>query len=74
MSTKTTPKIPPQLLILDAVGVILAGLGLAERLAGTNLVPTALRFENYDIVMIVVGILLMVPLVRHIVNAARAGR
>jgi hypothetical protein len=74
MRTKTTLTIPPRLLMLDVVGVILAGLGLAERFAGTDLVPAELRFADYDIVMIVVGVLMMVPLGRYVLKAARGGR
>jgi len=43
------------------VGVILLGLGLSEWFAGTNLVPASLQFENYYIVMVLFGGLLMLP-------------
>lgn len=64
-------KLPLHLLALDAVGVVLAGLGLAEWFAGTNLVPPAFQFENYSIVMVVVGGLLTMPAIVHIVKSAR---
>ena len=63
-------KIPVQLLVLDALGALLLGLGLAEWFAGTGLVPEALRFENYDIAMVVCGALLMLPLIAFVVRSA----
>lgn len=57
--------------IFDVVGAILAGLGLAEHFAGTDFVPKALQFENYDIAMIVVGFLMMTPLVVSRIQHAR---
>lgn len=66
-------KLPVRLAILDAIGAALLGIGLAERFAGTNLVPESFRFENYDIVMIAAGIVLMVPMVLHFLKLARNG-
>ena len=63
-------KIPVQLLVLDALGALLLGLGLAEWFAGTELVPQALRFDNYYIAMVVCGALLMLPLIAFVLRAA----
>lgn len=63
-------KLPLHLLALDAVGVVLVGLGLAELFAATGLVPPAFQFENYSIVMVVVGGLLMMPAIVHIIKSA----
>lgn len=65
-------KLPPQLIALDALGTVLVGLGLAERFAGTNLIPGNLQFANYDIAMILVGIALMVPMLKHVISHAKA--
>ena len=71
-------KPPIGLVVLDAVGAILLGLGLAERFAGTNLIPGSFQFENYDLVMMVVGVFLMVPMllsvIGHVRERARNGR
>ncbi|KRT54170.1 DUF1418 family protein [endosymbiont of Ridgeia piscesae] len=63
-------KLPPQLLLLDMLGAILMGVGLADWLANTSLVPESMRFENYDIVMVVVGGLMMLPPLIYIVRTA----
>ena len=63
-------KIPVQLLVLDALGAVLLGLGLAEWFGGTNLVPESLRFDNYYIAMVVCGALLMLPLVAFVLRTA----
>jgi hypothetical protein len=64
-------KMPLQLLVLDALGAVLLGLGLAEWFGGTNLVPESLRFDNYYIAMVVCGALLMLPLVAFVLRTAR---
>ncbi len=63
-------KIPINLLVLDFIGAILLGLGLAEWLAETNLVPEALRFDNYYIAMVICGGILMFPASVHILRIA----
>ena len=62
--------LPLSLVLLDAVGTVLLGLGLAEWLAGTGLMPEALRFDNYAIVMVVTGLLLILPLLAFILRKA----
>lgn len=73
MNNRTPLKIPLRLLVLDAIGLVLVGVGLADWLAGTQLVPAGLRFEDYEIVMIIIGVALMVPMYRHIIGYVRAG-
>ena len=63
-------KIPVQLLVLDALGALLLGLGLAEWFAATEVVPQAQRFENYYIAMVVCGALLMRPLIAFVLRSA----
>jgi len=69
-------KIPVQLLVLDALGAVLLGLGLAEWFGGTNLVSGSLRFDNYYVALVVCGALLMLPLIAFVLRAAfgRASR
>jgi hypothetical protein len=67
-------KPPIVLLVLDVIGVALLGLGIAERFAGTTIVPDWLRFTGYDLVMIIVGALLMLPLGVNVVTHATRRR
>lgn len=71
MNTSKKIKPPLNLIILDGIGSILLGLGLAEWIAETNLVPTALQFENYPIFMIVIGILLILPFTLFFIRSVR---
>lgn len=64
--------IPPKLLLLDLIGVLMAGLGLAKIFANVDAVPEQFRFDNYGLVLAVVGFALMVPLIRHIVSTTIA--
>lgn len=73
MKEKCALKIPLHLLLLDFVGAALLGLGLAEWFANTGLVPESIRFENYYIVMVIVGGLLMLPVLLHFMKVARSG-
>ncbi len=53
---------PPFLLIaLDAIGVALIGVGLAEKFANLKIVPEQFLFEDYQLVMIMVGIFFALP-------------
>jgi len=61
-------KIPFRLIVLDAVGAILLGLGVAELFANTNLVPGFLRVENYALFMIIFGVAMMLPMVTYIMS------
>ncbi len=62
-------KLPPGLLILDGVGALLLGLGLAEWLTRTELLPAALRFPYHEAVLILVGAAMMAPAIRFLVRA-----
>ncbi len=64
-------KIPPLYIALDGIGCILAGVGMAEHFAGTNLIPKSIQFENYGIAMIVVGAILTIPMIFHILTTGR---
>jgi multisubunit Na+/H+ antiporter MnhG subunit len=71
MTSSETTRIPVTLLVLDVLGAILAGIGLADGFAQTNLVPEGLRFPHYPWVLIVCGALLMAPMGAHMVRRAR---
>ncbi len=63
-------KLPLHLVALDAVGAILAMLGLFEWFSESSVVPDEYKFPNYHVAMIVVGVLLMAPMVVHAVKQA----
>ena len=63
-------KLPLHLVALDAVGAILAMLGLFEWFSESSVVPDEYKFANYHVAMIAVGVLLMAPLVIHVVKQA----
>ncbi|WP_341503702.1 hypothetical protein [Gallaecimonas sp. GXIMD4217] len=69
------PKLPLPIIIIDMVGVLLLGLGLAERFGQLELVPPSLRFAQYDLVLMVLGGLMMLPvLIWTLKRALHAGR
>ena len=68
MSKAKKLRIPMRLIVLDAIGAILLGLGIAELFANTNLVPKSLQFENYAMVMIIFGIAMMLPIITYMLG------
>jgi len=70
LKENSTFRIPVSLLVLDIVGALLLGLGLAEWFADTGLVPERFQFESYYIAMVICGGLFMLPLILHIVKMA----
>lgn len=55
-------RIPLRLLFIDAVGAVLAAIGILDLLqAGPQLVPAALQFPGIGIALVVAGSLLMLP-------------
>jgi len=67
MDTGKPFSIPVRLIVLDATGVVLLGVGLLKVIANIELLPQGLLFEGYGIAFIVVGVLLMIPLVVYVV-------
>lgn len=70
MTTRKQQFIPTQLLVLDAVGCVLLGLGLAKQLRGVDLIPIEFQFQDYGLAFIAGGIALMVPALTHLVTKA----
>lgn len=68
MPEKKNFRLPVHLLILDAIGAIALALGLLDWITGSKIVPQSLQFNNYEITLIVVGIILMLPLVFFVIN------
>ena len=72
MQEKNPLFFPPIVLILDIIGTVLLGLGLAKYFANVDVIPLSLRFENYGPVMIVIGAALMLPMMAHVIKKARS--
>ena len=55
-------KIPPvPLILIDAVGMILIGIGFYEKFARGSVVPVDWQYNDYDIHMIIFGAILAMP-------------
>jgi len=65
---------PMGVIVLDFIGATLIGVGLFEWHAGAEFVPLAWRFENYHLVMIGAGFLLMLPLFFYFIRNIRRTR
>lgn len=74
MSQPKKLKVPVRLIILDGIGAILLGLGIAEQFANTNLIPISWQFTNYAMFMIIFGIAMMLPMVTYILSRTNNSR
>lgn len=63
-------KIPFGLLLLDGLGAILAGLGLAKMFGGIEVLPSSFYHES-GWILILMGIVLMLPFMLHIFKQIR---
>ncbi len=68
------PTLPPKLIILDAIGTVLLGVGLAKQLAGFDFLPSQYRFEGYSVVLVGAGIVFMLPIIIHLVRRIKEQR
>lgn len=59
------------LLLLDVVGTVLFGLGVAKKFSGLETLPKNLQFDNYEVVLIVFGLFLMLPYMLNMFARAR---
>ena len=69
MSTKLPLPLP--LIVLDIIGSVLIGVGLALMLTDTKLLPAHLRFEHDGLIYIILGAAAMLPAVNCLLNLAR---
>jgi len=75
MQEKISMFFPPVLLILDIIGTVLLGLGLAKYFADIDIFPAPWRFDHYGPAFIGIGAALMLPIMVHVIkNAAAGGR
>ncbi len=54
-------KMPMWMIILDGIGSLILGLGLAEYFANVGLVPEILKVDGYAIKIMIVGGVLYIP-------------
>ncbi len=71
MSDKPIFKLRWDLLLLDGIGATLFALGLAKKVAGLDILPTALQFDDTGWVMIILGVLLMLPFMLNFLGQIR---
>ena len=64
--------LPLHLIVLDAIGCIMIGLGLAKQFGGIDLLPAQFQLENYGLIFIIFGVILMAPAVFHFVKRVRS--
>lgn len=60
------------LLLLDGIGSILFGLGLAKLLAGLDILPVAFQFDKTGWTMLLLGLLCMLPFILNVLGQVRA--
>lgn len=65
-------KLPLHLVLLDGIGAILLGLGLAKMLAGLDIIPANWLFDTQGWTLIIAGAVLMLPMLLHMVVSMRA--
>jgi hypothetical protein len=73
VQTQKEQLIPTHLLVLDAVGCVLLGLGLAKQFGAIDIIPVQFRFQGYGMAFIVAGIVLMVPALIRVITKVRSG-
>jgi flagellar biosynthesis protein FliQ len=53
------------LIVLDAIGALLVGLGIAKMFAGLDLLPVAFQWDEKGWAFIIIGGLFMLPMIVH---------
>ena len=70
MEEKTKPFTLYIIIGIDTIGSILLILGIAKHFAHIDILPPSMRFANYDIAFMIIGVILMLPLVVHVITKA----
>jgi hypothetical protein len=68
MKTRQRVSIPVGLVVLEAIGLVLIALGLVKIASGADLLPQGMRFGNYPLVFLLVGVALLVPFNVHMIK------
>lgn len=64
-------KLPLSLVVLDGLGALFLGLGLAKKFAGIDFLPTSFQFDKNGWILIIIGVLLMLPMLLHLIAKMR---
>ena len=64
--------IPVKLMVLDALGTLLFVIGALAHFSDIELIPPAALGENYGPTLMLIGILLFIPMLRYVLQRARA--
>lgn len=64
-------RLPLPFILLDFLGVLLVGLGMAMHFAEVDILPARWRFAQDGLVLIVVGFALMLPAIVHLLKHIR---
>lgn len=73
MPAPKTLRIPPRLLVLDAIGTLLLAFGFTEQFSSLSVWPTELQFPGDGIAIMIAGALMIAPLVTHVVTQVARG-
>ena len=55
-------------MVLDGIGAVLIGLGLAKYFGKVDVLPPNLVFKNYSVYFIITGAIMMLPAIIHIID------
>ena len=69
MESRKSVSIPARLIVLDVLGTLLLVTGSLKLVAGIEVFPGQARFGD-ELVFIVAGIILMLPLIVHVIVRA----
>jgi len=64
---------PPMLLMLDAIGTLLFGIGVVQFVAEINVLPASWNVEHVSEILIGAGAALMLPTVVYVIRRAKNG-
>ena len=65
-------RIPARLYILGSLGALALGCGAASVFGGVDILPAALRFEDYGATLMAIGAVLMIPELVHFLRRSSA--
>ncbi len=54
------------LIVLDAIGAVFVGLGVAKMFAGLDLLPVVFQWDEKGWTLIITGVMFMLPMMVHL--------